>query len=84
MRNRYGDKVEFKKVGKYTFNFTVTRKNSTPCLYWRFGAIEGSSDYAFADPSGGPFIGVGFELSTGNIVERIYRVGKNIRIKIKE
>jgi len=61
MKNRYGNEYHFVKTGdnEYTIKGELT--------HWRFGGKEGeegvsSSDLGFVDPSGGPFISIGYEI----------------------
>jgi hypothetical protein len=69
MRNRYGNEYEFIKVADNSY------KIEGDLSYWRFGGKEGeqgvnSSDLGFVDPSGGPFISIGYEIE-GRKVKRI-------------
>jgi len=61
MKNRYGNEYHFEKTGdnEYTIKGDLS--------YWRFGGREGvegfdMSNLGFADPSGGPFISIGYEI----------------------
>lgn len=77
MRNRYGDRYEFKKVGDNTYVIEGDLK------YWRFGGKEGQetiddSDLGFVDPSGGPFISVGHYEIEGRKVKRIRAVLESV------
>lgn len=69
MKNRYGNEYHFEKTGdnEYTIKGELE--------YWRFGGREGveglnMNDLGFVDPSGGPFISIGYEID-GHKVERI-------------
>ena len=69
MRNRYGNEYEFIKVAENSY--TIKGDLS----YCRFGGKEGeqgvnSSDLGFVDPSGGPFISIGYQIN-GRKVKRI-------------
>lgn len=69
MKNRYGDEYQFVKVNDNTFTITGDLK------YWRFGGKEGQehvndNDLGFVDPSGGPFISMGYMIE-GRPVKRI-------------
>jgi hypothetical protein len=68
MRNRYGDEYTFERVDENTFTITGNLK------YWRFGGKEDQetldeSDLGFVDPSGGPFIGIGYEIEGRPVVK---------------
>ncbi len=76
MRNRYGDEYEFVKVDENTYTITGDLK------YWRFGGKEGQErvdddDLGFVDPSGGPFISMGYMIE-GRPVKSIRAVGDRI------
>lgn len=69
MKNRYGIEYNFEKVSDRVYRVVGDLK------YWRYGGQEGQSkiDYynlSFADPQGGPFIGLGY-LIDGQKVENI-------------
>lgn len=71
MKNRYGEVYEFKKVGDNTYTIEGNLK------YWRFGGKGNDidmNDLSFADPSGGPFIGMGYMIE-GRKVKRISAAG---------
>lgn len=76
MRNRYGDVYEFVKVDENTYMIIGDLK------YWRFGGKEGQervdvNDLGFVDPSGGPFISMGYMIE-GRPVKSICAVGDRI------
>jgi len=76
MRNRYGNEYTFEKIDKNTYTIVGDLK------YWRYGGQDGqeSIDYSnlgFVDPSGGPFISVGY-LIEGRKVVRISALGEKI------
>ena len=76
MKNRYGDEYEFVKVDENTFKIVGDLK------YWRFGGKEGQehvddNDLGFVDPSGGPFISIGYKIE-GRPVKHISAVGDEI------
>lgn len=59
MKNRYGDVYDFVQVDENTYKITGELK------YWRCGGREGVEDpneLGFIDPSGGPFIDIGYEI----------------------
>ena len=69
MRNRYGVEYSFEKVADNTYTIKGALE------YWRYGGQEGQQhmDYdnlGFVDPSGGPFIGIGYMIE-GRKVTRI-------------
>lgn len=81
MKNRYGDEYQFTKVGNDTYTITGDLK------YWRMGGQEGQShiDYenlGFVDPSGGPFIGIGYPIE-GRKVVRIRMVADTIYFDVE-
>lgn len=68
-RNRYGVEYTFEKVADNTYTIKGALE------YWRYGGQEGQDriDYdnlGFVDPSGGPFIGIGYMIE-GRKVTRI-------------
>lgn len=76
MKNRYGDEYEFVKVDENTYTIKGDLK------YWRFGGKEGQervddNDLGFVDPSGGPFISMGYMIE-GRPVKKISAVGDEI------
>jgi hypothetical protein len=76
MKNRYGDEYNFEKIDDNTYTIVGDLK------YWRFGGQEGQegideSNLGFVDPSGGPFISMGF-LIEGRPVKRIMLVNEKI------
>ena len=76
MKNRYGDEYQFTKVSGDTYTITGDLK------YWRYGGQEGQNhiDYenlGFVDPSGGPFISIGYPIE-GRKVVRIRMVNDTI------
>lgn len=69
MKNRYGDEYHFEKLSENTYTI-VGELN-----HWRFGGREGQqkmddTDLGFVDPSGGPFISIGYPIE-GRLVKRI-------------
>ncbi len=67
MKNRHGDEYTFQKVSDDTYTITGDLK------YWRYGGKEGQSemdynDLGFVDPSGGPFISVGYKIAGRKVV----------------
>lgn len=70
MRNRYGTEYEFAKVSDNTYTIQGDLQ------YWRYGGQEGQdaidwSNLGFVDPSGGPFIGLGYQIENRKVT-RIY------------
>jgi len=69
MKNRYGDEYSFLKLSDNTYTIVGDLK------YWRYGGREGQegidwNDLGFVDPSGGPFISIGYKIE-GKSVNRI-------------
>lgn len=69
MKNRHGNEYEFVKVNDNIYTIKGELE------HWRFGGKEGESflntnDLGFVDPSGGPFISIGYEIE-GRKVKRI-------------
>lgn len=67
MRNRYGVEYTFEKVSDNTYTIKGALE------YWRYGGQEGqdSIDYdnlGFVDPSGGPFIGIGYMIEGRKVI----------------
>jgi hypothetical protein len=81
MRNRYGDEYIFEKVGENTYTIKGDLN------YWRFGGKEGQqgiddNDLGFVDPSGGPFISMGYMIE-GRAVKRISLAGDEILFEVE-
>lgn len=53
MKNRYGDEYIFVKTGDNEYTIAGDLD------HWRFGG----RDLGFVDPSGGPFISIGYEIN---------------------
>ena len=69
MKNRYGNEYQFEKINENTYTITGDLN------YWRYGGKEGQegvdvNDLGFVDPSGGPFISIGYMIE-GRRVKRI-------------
>lgn len=67
MKNRYGDEYDFEEVSPGIYKITGNLS------HWRFGGKEGQesinwNDLGFADPSGGPFIGLGYKIKDKSVV----------------
>lgn len=67
MRNRNGNEYSFQPVTESTYTI-VGELN-----YWRYGGLEGQdrldySNLGFVDPSGGPFIGLGYKIEGRKVV----------------
>jgi hypothetical protein len=76
LKNRYGVGYRFRKLtdNSYTIEGNLD--------YWRFGGREGQNqmdmtDLGFADPSGGPFISIGYVID-GRTVKRIGLINEKI------
>lgn len=81
MRNRNGDEYNFVKLGENTYTITGDLN------YWRYGGLEGQcvldySNLGFVDPSGGPFIGIGYKIE-GRKVVRISIEGDTIYFDVE-
>lgn len=81
MRNRNGDEYSFVKLGENTYTITGDLN------YWRCGGLEGQvmldySNLGFVDPSGGPFIGIGYRIE-GRKVVRISIEGDTIYFDVE-
>jgi hypothetical protein len=81
MKNRYGDEYGFRKLTDNTY--TIEGDLS----YWRFGGREGQermdmSDLGYVDPSGGPFISIGYPID-GRMVKRISLVDEQIIFEVE-
>jgi hypothetical protein len=81
MRNRYGNEYTFEQIDANTY----TIKGELD--YWRFGGKEGQdgiddTDLGFVDPSGGPFISIGYMIN-GRPVKRISCVEGEIYFEVK-
>ena len=81
MKNRYGDVYSFKKVSENLYTIEGELK------YWRFGGKEGQekvddNDLGFVDPSGGPFISIGYKID-GKSVTKIKAVDEKIMFEVK-
>jgi hypothetical protein len=81
MRNRYGDEYIFEKVGENTYTIKGDLN------HWRFGGKEGQqgiddNDLGFVDPSGGPFISMGYMIE-GRAVKRISLAGDEILFEVE-
>lgn len=67
MKNRYGNEYQFEQLDEDTYTITGDLK------YWRFGGKEGQEewdwdDIGFVDPSGGPFISVGYTINDREVI----------------
>ena len=81
MKNRYGDVYSFKKISENLYTIEGELK------YWRFGGKEGQekvddNDLGFVDPSGGPFISIGYKID-GKSVTKIKAVDEKIMFEVK-
>ena len=80
MKNRYGDEYRFEKLSDNTYSIVGDLK------YWRFGGREGQqqmdmSDLGYVDPSGGPFISIGYVIE-GRKVNHISLVDDKIILEV--
>lgn len=67
MRNRYGVEYRFEQVSDNTYTIKGALE------YWRYGGQESQdrldySNLGFVDPSGGPFIGLGYKIEGRKVV----------------
>lgn len=81
MRNRYGVEYRFEKIADSTYTILGALE------YWRYGGQEGQehidySNLGFVDPSGGPFIGLGYKIE-GRKVVRIRMVFDTIYFDVE-
>jgi hypothetical protein len=81
MKNRYGNEYNFEKVSENVY--TIVGELS----YWRYGGREGQpemdfNDLGFVDPSGGPFISLGYAIE-GRKITRIRAEGENIYFDVE-
>jgi len=81
MKNRYGDEYGFQVVDANTYKITGNLN------YWRFGGKEGQNgiddqDLGFVDPSGGPFISIGYQIE-GRKVTKIRTMGEDILFDVE-
>ena len=81
MKNRYGNEYNFEKVSDNTYTI-VGELN-----HWRYGGREGQQymdfeDLGFVDPSGGPFIGLGYTVE-GRKVVRIRAINDQILFDVE-
>lgn len=81
MKNRYGDEYSFEKVKENVYTIEGNLK------YWRFGGKEGQermdfNDLGFVDPSGGPFIQLGYRIE-GRPVKHIRADGDTIYFEVE-
>jgi hypothetical protein len=79
-KNRYGNEYTFEQVDADTY----TIKGDLD--YWRYGGKDGEEginedDLGFVDPSGGPFIGMGYMIN-GRPVKKISSVNGEIFFKV--
>ena len=81
MKNRYGDEYSFEKVKENVYTIVGDLK------YWRYGGKEGQermdfNDLGFVDPSGGPFIQLGYRIE-GRPVKHIRADGDAIYFEVE-
>lgn len=80
MKNRYGNEYNFEKISDNTYKIVGELQ------YWRCGGKEGQervdeSDLGFVDPSGGPFIALGYTIE-GRKVTRIRAEGESFLFEV--
>jgi hypothetical protein len=80
MKNRYGDEYSFEKLSDNTYRIVGELK------YWRYGGKEGQeqvddNDLGFVDPSGGPFIAIGYKIED-RAVTKISAAGNDIIFEV--
>jgi hypothetical protein len=80
MRNRYGNEYGFEAVNANTYRFVGDLQHC------RMGGQEGQNaidfeDLGFVDPSGGPFMGLGYKIN-GRTVTRIRAVGNDVLLEV--
>jgi hypothetical protein len=81
MKNRYGDEYTFEKIDENIYTIVGDLK------YWRYGGKEGQdqmdfSDLGFVDPSGGPFVSIGYQIE-GRKVNRIRALGEQLFFEVE-
>ena len=81
MKNRYGVEYNFEPVSDNTYTIVGALE------YWRYGGREGQeqmdfTDLGFVDPSGGPFIQLGYKIE-GRTVNRIRAEGEKILFEVE-
>ena len=80
MMNRHGDVYHFEKVNDNTYTLVGDLS------YWRYGGLEGQesvdfSNLGFVDPSGGPFISIGYPIENRKVT-RIQVVDEQILLEV--
>lgn len=81
MKNRNGTEYKFEKLEDNLYTIVGNLD------YWRYGGKPnaGTVDYTdleFVDPSGGPFIGIGYQID-GRKVIKISAIGKYIFFEVE-
>ena len=81
MKNRNGTEYKFEKLEDNLYTIVGNLD------YWRYGGKPNAAtvDYAdleFVDPSGGPFIGIGYQIE-GRKVIKISAIGKYIFFEVE-
>lgn len=81
MRNRHGDEYNFVKISNNVYAIEGNLK------YWRYGGREGQEridfdNLGFVDPSGGPFISLGYKIDE-RVVMRIRIVDEKILFEVE-
>lgn len=81
MKNRNGTEYKFEKLEDNLYTIVGNLD------YWRYGGKPNAStfdytDLEFVDPSGGPFISIGYQIE-GRKVIKISAIGKNIFFEVE-
>lgn len=82
MRNRHGDEYRFEQIDSCTYTIVGDLK------WWRYGGQDDQqtidySNLGFVDPSGGPFIGIGYLIGDRKVVN-ISLDGERIIFKVEQ
>lgn len=90
MKNRYGDEYHWEKLNDNEYKFVMEGDSMKYC---RYGGKEGQekldvNDLGMFDPSGGPYVGIGYELwdeqqGTYKTVEHIREAEKTFIVTVK-
>ena len=75
--NRYNERVCLIQLPESN----VLYRLDVECPYLRISENEDNT-INFVDPSGGPFIDIGYKISNKRVVSKIYRDDKNIIIEL--
>ena len=75
--NRYNERVCLIQLSESNTQYRL----DVECPYLRIGENEDNT-INFVDPSGGPFIYIGYKVSSKRVVSKIYRKDKDIIIEL--